>query len=154
MSVMIRTNDRFKWGQKNVIPFVGLVEISKEGEVEVPNEEVAKKISELGIGFEFQDQEATTTTTTIAVQETTTTTTIPPVTKEEDLAPKTEQNDLGKEQENELGAANENPNEDLLKSLDTLKVEELQKLAQTFPKEEWTGKKKAELIEYLKGKLA
>lgn len=150
-SVKIKTNDRFKWGQKNVIPFIGLVEIGKEGEVDVPNEEMAEKIVKLGIGFVLSTHKATTTTA--PVQEATTTTTVAP-TQEENIAPKVEETEIKKVEEDELGTKEETSNEDLIKSLDTLKVEELQKLAQAFPKEEWTGKKKAELVDYLKGKLA
>lgn len=145
--VQLKTEQQFKWGQKNIIPIVGLVEISPEGIIEVETQEIADQIIAIGIGFEIHQSGSTTTLPQITTQEqTTTTTTI------QSLAPKTEQDELGdKGEQNSLNKDDEK--DELFKSLETKTITELQELAKPFAVKDWTGLNKAKLIDYLKSKI-
>lgn len=172
--VRIKTNDAFKHGQTNVIPFLGEVTIDKDGFVEVETLELAQQVIDSEIGFYFPvgdeanttttttetpvtttttTEESTTTTTTTAVVEeitTTTTTEVPTTTTTtttvvEDITTTTTTSDEG------ISASEKS---ELLKSIDTLLMPALQSMAAPFPKNEWNTLTKPKLQEYLKKQLA
>lgn len=133
--VYLKTEQKFKWGQRNVIPVVGEVSISDEGLIEVESLEIAKEIEATNIGFVVLTKETGTTTQL--------------------LNPKVEDNDLGKKSdENDLdGEDQDNDRDELLKSLDNKTLAELKDLAKPFSASEWRALNKEKLTEYLKSKL-
>lgn len=159
--VLLKTALKHKWGRNACLPIVGDVTISEEGTVEVESEEIAQQIEALEIGFSVIEVETTTTTTeatisTTTVAETTTTTTEP-------IAEKAEGDELNSEEENELHEESQEDAADLLfqhekeiffASLEEKTVAELKELAKDFPGAEWRNLVKADLIIYLKEKLA
>lgn len=175
MSVKIKTKDQFKYGQKNVVPYLGTVQIDENGVVEVSTLELAKKIVDCNIGFSLvEGTETTTTTTQIPVTTTTqaptTTTTEVPVTTTtteivvtttqvvEEIVKKTEDENLGgtSEDANDIGNSNVkmSKEEQLRSEFELLNVPDLQAMANPFPKKDWQSLKKADLINYLVNKLA
>ena len=160
MSVKIKTNDTFKYGQKNVIPFLGVAEISSEGIVEVETQEIANSIVESNIGFFFVETVTTTTTqvpvtTTTTEPITTTTTEMITTTTTEGIKPQVEVDDLGEGKGEKDSLENDNDDdEDLVKRLENLTVPDLQSMANPFPKNEWQTLKKAGLVAYLSAKLS
>lgn len=174
MSVRIQTTATHKFGQKNVIPYLGVTEISSDGIVIVESMDIALKIVECNIGFNLIDEAETTTTTTEAItttttipEEITTTTTVEEIvdtttmveeeittTTTEELSKKAEEDQLGKEamEGNDIGGAQDS-GEDLLTKFNALRVADLQELAKPFPKTEWQNHKKDDLIAYLIEKL-
>lgn len=146
--VQLKTEQQFKWGQKNIIPFVGEVSISSEGIIEVASQELAEQIVQSNVGFSIIEKVGKTTTTTTQQSSTTTTTTSTP------LNPKTEEDDLGDKggNENDLGGGNDEKDE-LLKSLEGKSLAELKELAKPFPSAEWRSLNKEKLTDYLKSKL-
>lgn len=168
----IKTNEAFKYGHRNVIPYLGEVQIGEDGTVEVPTLEVGQQVIDLEIGFEWADEsqkkdESTTPTTTTTAAPVTTTTTVEPVTttteevdettttttvEASDETTTTTTEELGsKAEENELGAEEKDL---ILKSIDILKLTELHDLAKPFPAKEWSTLKKEQLQAYLKKQLA
>lgn len=75
--VKLITQDKFKFGQKNIVPYAGEVQISDTGEIEVASKEIADALVASNCGWHYPVGETTTTTT---VEPTTTTTTIPATT--------------------------------------------------------------------------
>lgn len=171
--VTLVTEQKFKFGQKNIIPFAGEVNISKDGEIEV-EKEIADQIVAAGCGFNYKDVNPTkawhtTTTTTTQVAETTTTTT-------REVAPQVDQDDFNQGQDTDLGQA---PNEDLSgtgneltqttvdesgviihnadnldrqearTTLDAKTLGELKEMAKPFASKEWRDLNKTSLIEFL-----
>lgn len=55
--ITLKTSDKFKFGQTNVLPFVGETKISHKGEIFVEDLETAKALEKSGIGF-FIDQDS------------------------------------------------------------------------------------------------
>lgn len=145
--IQLKTNEKFKWGQENIIPIIGLVQISKEGIIEVESLETAQQIEDLQIGFTIVEVNDETTTTTTQLQEANVTTTTT-----EMLQSKTEEDELGNKEEND-SLVEENESNDLLKSLEFKTLAELKELAQPFPAIDWRSLNKAQLIEFLKSKL-
>lgn len=154
--IKLITVHSYKFGQTNVIPFLGATQISTEGIIEVESEEIAKKLVELEIGWSFVGQTTTTTTveettTTTIIEETTTTTTV-------DVIQKVEIDGLNKSNAPEGVAETTTTTtevvSELLSKIDELTVPDLQELAKPFPKKEWSSLKKEDLQKYLKAKLA
>lgn len=181
------TTQSFKFGQENILPFIGKVRISQTGTIEV-EDHLAQKVVDSNCGFDYADnqeqttttttvestttttQQQTTTTTTVLVDETTTTTTTPLETQQQDDLGKQEKDDLGK-QDNQDDLSNENATttttvveentsidtsfdiEAAKKELDNNTLAELKDMAKDFPSAEWRTLNKAELIEYLVGKI-
>jgi len=163
------TEDKFKHGQTNLIPHAGEVKISENGEIHVEDVHVDKIVA-LNIGWHKHDPkiavEATTTTTT-EVPEVTTTTTEKLKKKAHESEPL--QSQLPEETTTTttveevttttttLSESTDTTTEDekalMVASLGEMTVAHLQELAKPFVKTEWQSLKKAELIEYLKGKL-
>ena len=158
------TEQEFRFGQENIIPFAGKVQISSEGLIEV-EDSVAQSIVDCNCGFAFTDLQATTTTT---IAETTTTTTIErttTTTTQEEFG-KEESQDLGKQEEDQLGAQEDQ--DDLQKSdtietvldenvakaaLEAKNLNELKEMAKPFPSAEWRTLNKSELIDYILEKI-
>lgn len=137
MSVKMIATDKFKHGQTNILPYIGETTFGENGEFEVPDQETAEKLAGLeGLNFEIVEKSKKTITTPIA----------PQITPEGDLmkAPVTGQEGGSKSTDQEL-----------IDSLPTLKVEDLKKLCESYPKDEW-GKltTKKDLIAYITGKLS
>lgn len=141
--IVLVTKDSYKYGQTNVIPFAGEVQISEKGEIEV-EEEVGKKIVEVeGLGFSFKENQTTTTTT---LPQTTTTTTL------EEISKKAEVDTLNTEVVD--GIENQTTTTTtIIQSLKDLNFNQLRELASSFPEEEWKKfTKKQDLIDYLQSK--
>lgn len=159
MSVKIKTKDQFKYGQKNVVPYLGTVQIDENGIVEVSTMEIAKKIVDCNIGFSLVEGTETTTTTTQAPVTTTTTEIVETTTQApEEIVKKTEDENLGgmSEDSNDIGSENVkmSKEEQLRAEFELLNVPDLQAMANPFPKKDWQNLKKADLINYLVNKLA
>lgn len=152
--VLLKTALQHKWSRNACLPIVGEVKISEDGTIEVESEEIAQQIENLEIGFSVVEAVETTTTTT--VEETTTTTTTEP------LKEKIEGDELNSEKEDELheeiqedaDLISQHEKEIFFASLEEKTVAELKELAKDFPSAEWRTLIKADLIAYLKEKLA
>lgn len=151
MVVKLKTNQSYRFGQKNIIPYAGEVEISNEGIIEV-SEEIAHKVVGSNCGFNFLLEEK--------VEEK----------KEDDVIEKVEKNDFNENQNNdlekvendsfqpELEEEDEEEEMDIEKIREELKsktVEELKTVARDsgLNEEEFKGKKKDELIDFLIEKI-
>lgn len=176
--ITLVTEQKFKFGQKNIIPFAGEVNISSEGEIEV-EDAIASQIVAAKCGFDYKENKAdqTTTTTTIAATTTTTTQAVETTTTTtEQIAPQTDQDDLNQGENNDLGQA---PKEDLSGTTDinettttttiatttavaddldkqeartTLGAKtlgELKEMAKPFASKDWRDLNKTSLIEFL-----
>lgn len=159
----LKTEQEYKFGQKNVLPIVGEIQISNEGIIEVETTEIAQQIEDLEIGFTIVGKKVESTTTTTLTESTTTTTV-----KVEEIKPKVEVDNLsGTDKKVDTIApqttestvldtttteqTTQAPSQDL--TLESLTVDKLRELAAPFPKEEWNALKKAELVTYLKTQL-
>lgn len=161
--VLLKTALKHKWGRNAHLPIIGDVTISEEGIIEVESEEIAQQIEALEIGFNIVEAVETTSTTTEAPITTTTTTEVETTTTTTELiAEKVESDELNPEDENELheetqGDADlisQHEKEIFFASLEEKTVAELKELAKDFPGAEWRNLVKADLIAYLKEKLA
>lgn len=133
--IKLKTTQSFKFGQKNIIPYAGEVQISDEGIIEV-EKSIAEKIVLSNCGFDFLEKD--------------------PNLIDNELN-KVEKNDLGKEQDNDLGGENDTDDndfdeEELRKELNEKTIQELKVVAQEsgFEEEGYKDlKKKEDLINYL-----
>lgn len=170
--IKLVTEQQFKFGVENIIPFAGKVKISDKGEIEV-EDDIAQDIVDSDCGFNYpsdksKKEETTTTTTTIA--ETTTTTTEVPTTttttEATDLlqgsgAPGLEGGDQSTLQGDGLEVESlQDSKEDNTPSLDAIKVAlqentltQLKEMAKPFESKEWRALSKDKLIEYLISKM-
>ncbi len=137
--VKLVTKQEWRFGQKNILPLVGEVQISSTGEIEVDGDK-ADALVNMEVGFEYSKTQQTTTTTTALPEQTTTTTTHLVVTETttSSIEPQVVTNDIEKSSEVKL---------------ETLTVAKLQELAAPFPKEEWSTLNKKDLVSYLNSKL-
>ena len=129
MKIKLITKHVHDHGHTRVLPEAGVKLISAEGHIEVDNEQVAEKLVGLDIGWDYVSQSETTTTTTVEVTTTTTTDTVNTTT------------------------VSSSEKEQLIKNLDTMKLNELQEIASVYPKTEWQSLNKEPLKEYLKKKI-
>ena len=143
-TVKMKTIHPHKHGQTNIIPYAGKVTISTEGEIEVSSMDIAEKIVKADIGFNIiasvkvevkKDEEGKEP-------------------KREELKEKSEDDGLNREEKESIG--DDEDNDELIKALDSseMTLAKLQETAKSFPRAEWGSLRKAELIDYLKGKLA
>lgn len=139
--VQLKTTQAFRFGQKNIIPFAGEVQISEEGIVEIESFEVAQEIVKSNCGFSFVEER-----------------------EDSILQPKVEQNDLSSS-ENQSDFSNEeekdnleNDNNDTSTSaaevsakdlLEEKTKAELQEMVEAYPASEWRALNKADLIDYI-----
>lgn len=124
------TEEKFKFGQKNIIPFVGEVQISEKGVIEIENKETALKIVDLNIGFSLLEENQTTTTT--------------------ELIEKIENDELNRENiENDYLSQDQ-----IKKTLNEHNLAELKDIAKdsSYSYSEWGKLNKNELIDYLTNK--
>lgn len=147
MATKMKTEHAHKHGQTNVIPYAGVVTISKSGFIEVSSLEIAQKIEKANIGFSVVNEEQDPRKKKVESDED----------KDEDLEDlreKSESSDLEEKDEDNLHNSSEN--EELIKGLDTpeMTLSILQGMAKSYPRKEWGAKNKADLIAYLKEKLA
>lgn len=158
--VKLKTEDSFKYGQKNVLPFVGETQISDEGIIEVADKATAEALVECEIGFHIieddgVEQAATVVSAKVEEVAPSTTTTeeaeeeVAAEQVEEEKGPETPVEEVATESVEEKGP----DMEDLIKQIDTLTVPALQSMAAPFPKEEWGTLTKEPLKKYLKEKL-
>ena len=171
--VVLRTNQAFRFGQKNIIPYAGEVQISETGEIEVPKE-LARQIVESNCGFCYADEAESNKIHKVEesdfggqkedlsdkkVEDT--------INKSENVVEDKEDNKDSENNEDEGGSGEEDPNkneggddEDL--NEDELRVElqgktvaEIKELAKDsgLDEEEYKGLKKDELIDYIIAKL-
>lgn len=165
------TAQTYKFGQKNIIPYAGEVQISDEGIIEV-DDTIAQDIVDSGIGFDFLEgdlpEKILTTTTTTETPITTTTTTVV-----EETTTTTTSAELGQVPtpgleggtiERSLQGEGNNPDTldkgEVLPPVDELKaalsektLAELKELAKDFPSKEWRTLAKDNLVAYLISKL-
>lgn len=159
----LKTNESFKYGQKNIIPYAGEVLIGHDGVIEV-DDSIAQQIVDAKIGFDFLEKtipstlaEETTTTTT---EEATTTTTIEVTSTttqnqevNSDLKEQVEGDDISKRDEDDLS---QKDNDDLSAVYaewdENHTLAQLKELAKDYPSKEWRNLDKAELIKYLVAK--
>jgi hypothetical protein len=125
----LKTEEKYKWGQTNILPIVGEVNISAEGEIEIEDSEKASDLVELGIGFVFCEELSSS-----------------------------EENDLGKEEENDLGKPTSDSEDKVPSTLDVLNemtLAQLKEAAKDFPSSEWRNiTNKKGLVDYLVNKLS
>ena len=156
--VVLRTNQAFRFGQKNIIPYAGEVQISETGEIEVPKE-IARQIVESNCGFCYADETESNKIHKVEesdfggqkedlsdkkVDDT--------INKSEDIV---EDKEDSENNENE-GGDDEDLNEDELRvELQGKTVAEIKELAKDsgLDEEEYKGLKKDELIDYIIAKL-
>lgn len=150
----LKTEQEFKFGQKNVLPIVGEIQISNEGIIEVETVEIAQQIEDLKIGFSIVGKIVKPTTiTTVKIEE------IKPKVIIDNLSGVDKKVDTIALQTSESTVLDTTtieqtiqvPSQDL--TLESLTVDKLRELAVPFPKEEWSTLKKAELVTYLKTQL-
>ena len=159
--VVLRTNQAFRFGQKNIIPYAGEVQISETGEIEVPKE-LARQIVESNCGFCYADEAESNKIHKVEesdfggqkedlsdkkVEDT--------INKSEDVVEDKEDNKDSENNENE-GGDDEDLNEDELRvELQGKTVAEIKELAKDsgLDEEEYKGLKKDELIDYIIAKL-
>lgn len=159
--VVLRTNQAFRFGQKNIIPYAGEVQISETGEIEVPKE-LARQIVESNCGFCYADEAESNKIRKVEesdfggqkedlsdkkVEDT--------INKSEDVVEDKEDNKDSENNENE-GGDDEDLNEDELRvELQGKTVAEIKELAKDsgLDEEEYKGLKKDELIDYIIAKL-
>lgn len=150
----LKTEEQYKFGQTNIIPFAGEVKISDKGIIEV-DDEIAQDIVNSNIGFSFVEEGQGGPVKgpaddglgdNLGQQE------------PDDLS-KQDQDNLGKQEPNEeeeieKGGVNSNqPSlEDVKAELDKNTLAELKELAKPFPSAEWRHLAKAELVDYLASK--
>lgn len=132
--VKLKTEHKHRWGRTQVLPAVGEIDISKEGVIEVENEDQAQELHNMKVGFEIVNDNVTTTTT---IEVTETTTVLEPLGEKADLV-----DDLGEVDLSEIKVA-----------LEAKTFAQLQDDAKDFPSSEWRSLKKAELVDYLISKL-
>lgn len=139
--VQLKTTQAFRFGQKNIIPFAGEVQISEEGIIEIESFEVAQEIVKSNCGFSFVEEEENSI-----------------------LQPKVEQNDLSSS-ENQSDFSNEEEKDNLennnndtstsaaeVSAKDLLEEKtkaELQEMVEAYPASEWRALNKADLIDYI-----
>ena len=159
--VVLRTNQAFRFGQKNIIPYAGEVQISETGEIEVPKE-LARQIVESNCGFCYADEAESNKIHKVEesdfggqkedlsdkkVEDI--------INKSEDVVEDKEDNKDSENNENE-GDDDEDLNEDELRvELQGKTVAEIKELAKDsgLDEEEYKGLKKDELIDYIIAKL-
>lgn len=144
--VKLRTEDSNKFGQTNVIPYAGEVQISKEGVIEV-DQEVAQQVVNSDIGFTFVNEKGGNKDSVKKTVET-----IPPQTENSDKLPGTEAGETIPPQTNPDELKKEL--EEQITAIKSMNMQDLQKTAEAFPKEEWISLKKQELVDYLINKIS
>lgn len=180
--VTLVTDQAYKFGQENIIPYAGKVKISSIGTIEV-EDDLAQQIVDCNCGFSFHDgAEATTTTsteapttTTTTVEQTTTSTTIEQIggPEQEDLS-KVEKDDLGGSEQDDLSKSEttttthevieettttttiEEEEFDIDKAkaeLDQNNLTQLKEMVKDFPAAEWRTLNKEKLIDYIITKI-
>lgn len=144
--VKLKTNQQFRYGKKNIIPYAQEVEIDENGYIEVP-EDIASKIVESNCGFEFADGQSVDDNTNSSEL------------NNEPLGLKADIND-------ELNKSNQSEEEDdggdnitAEQAKQALSIKTLQELKDmckqsNFPSNEWRNLNKEEVVEYLSVKLA
>jgi hypothetical protein len=150
----LKTEEQYKFGQTNIIPFAGEVKISDKGIIEV-DDDVAQDIVNSNIGFSFVEEGRGGPVKGPADEELGDNL----GQQESDDLSKQDQDDLGKQEPNEeeeiekAEAQNTQPSlEDVKAELDKSTLAELKELAKPFPSAEWRNLAKAELIDYLASK--
>ena len=141
----IKSLNRGLYGQANIVPFAGEVQIGEGGIVEIESKEVATSLVEANCGYVFLELEKSD-----KLEETEENKKEP---EKDPIEPQVEENNLEKVEKDELGTTKEDTEEDLVGILKSMKVVELQEQAAPFPKEEWSTLKKAELVDYLASHL-
>lgn len=170
--VRLITNRKFKFGQKNIVPFAGEVQISEDGIIEVESVEIAEQLIEADNSWAFVDGQSTTTTTipvtttTTAAPTTTTTTldlTTTTTTVADNLEDQTQPNELGNpeggddledqiQEGDELGTTTttiEQVRSAEWLALDVNSKAKLQEMVKAFPRSEWGQLNKDALIDYI-----
>lgn len=154
--VKLITQQKFKWGQKNIVPFAGEVQISETGEIEVESKEIADALVESDCGWMYPVGDTTTTTT---AEPTTTTTTIPATTTTttaDVIKDQIEENDLGQGVGDVIQDQTNAPDphagkSDEWKVLNEQSKAELQTMVKKAekPRAEWGTLNKEDLIDYI-----
>lgn len=139
--VQLKTTQAFRFGQKNIIPFAGEVQISEEGIIEIESFEVAQEIVKSNCGFSFVEEEENST--------------LQPKVEQNDLSSSEDQNDFNNQEEKD---DLENNNNDAsisaaeVSAKDLLEEKtkaELQEMVEAYPASEWRALNKADLIDYI-----
>ena len=143
--VKLKTNQQFRYGKKNIIPYAQEVEIDENGYIEV-SDDIAEKIVESNCGFEFADEQSTNGLN-------------------QPLGLKADINDeLDKSNDDlKLHQDDNDDNDDdgitAEQAKQALSIKTLQELKDmckqsNFPSNEWRNLNKEEVVEYLSAKLA
>lgn len=159
-------------GKSNVIPFFGEVQLDENSSFETNNIEKGSELVALNCGYVWDDDMSEQTNVNLSTQDKGIKTedssnleignaNIPEDEKSnggqiQELTPQTEEtNPLEKQEDDELSSQEDDKLEksDARIELESMKVAELQKLAEPFPVAEWASLRKAELIDYLLNKL-
>lgn len=150
--VQLITKETFKFGQTNIVPFAGSVDISSEGIIEVESQEIADSLVSADCGWSLVEETVATTTTSTTVSPTTTTTT-------KELDSQVDENSLNEGSGDELGKEadggdlsgaleNQEHTAEWL-ALDESNKTTLQEMVKDFPASEWRGLNKGDLIDYI-----
>lgn len=148
----LKTEQEYKFGQKRILPFIGEVQISNEGFIELEDEQIAQQIEDLEIGFTIVGKvsESSTITHPVKVEEIKPKVEVDTLSsldkKEEEIKPQTTESTTVVDSITQVAAQEE-------VILENLTVDKLRELAAPFPKEEWNTLKKVELITYIKTQL-
>jgi len=141
------TDQKFKFGQKNVIPFAGEVQISDEGIIEV-EDSIAQSIVDAEVGFKLlEEAPKKAESKKVEVKE-------PIKLKAEENVPLGEGIQSGDNQNTEetKPEAEQVVNEEV-EVLKTFNMTQLQELAKKFDQKEWVNLKKVDLLKYLTDKI-
>lgn len=151
--IALKTDLKHNYDRKLCLPIVGEVFISKEGTFDIEDEEAARKLVALGIGF-FVKGSGKLEDGGLGIDGFVKRNILSPDSNElsgksEDgaLAPKVEDDELNK---SKVEGFNE---KEVTQLLEAKTLAELKEMAQAFPMAEWRTLNKANLIEYLRTKL-
>lgn len=157
---IVKAVDNYRWGWNQTFPFVGTQNPSAEdGTFEVENDEDAKNLVDLNIGFEIASSVGESGSNGSAKekdngskpQE------APEETEElEEIKEKSEEDELSQQvaSSEEVVASSTEDNEAYKAELAQKTRKELEELCKVFPSVEWRGKNKEELVDFLVSKLS
>lgn len=169
--ITLKTNSTWKAGQVNILPVIGETQISEDCTIQVKTLEIAEELASIpDLDFYIvEGQEGVTTSAksgkgsktketeektgeTIAPQ-TETSEKLPEEPAADSIAPQVSESDKLEEKKIINNLSTEKQEKDPAEELAGLTIPKLQELAASFPKGEWGGLKKPDLVNYLVTKL-
>lgn len=150
MSTVVKALDQYRFGWKQIFPFVGeVVPDPVSGCFSVEDEKAAQELVKLNIGFTLvSDLSSDELKEDLKTKS-----------EEDELGSKSEEEEFGGEQEDDLGGEGSSDNstteskEEMIATLQNKTRKELEEMCKLFPANEWRGKIKEDLIQYIVSKL-